>query len=94
MILSSVEFFFELNRKWKILSLLITLNPLSPGIQLVPHQLEKVRNMILSLLELRNLIEVLQEEPVSPNSFTLKSQLSYSYTEGALSVSVINKTFE
>ena len=50
--------------------------------------------MILSFLELRNLIGVLQEEPASANSFTLKTQLCYSYSENALNVSVVTKSFK
>ena len=64
------------------------------GCQLVPHQLEKVRNLILSLLGLRNLTNKLIEEPANPDSFTLKSQLCYAMVENQLTVSVLNKSYK
>jgi hypothetical protein len=65
-----------------------------PGVQLVPHQLEKVRNLILSLLCLRNLTNKLRGEPADPDSFALKSQLCYLMVENQLNVSVLSKSYK
>ncbi|KAL5253857.1 hypothetical protein ACHWQZ_G013584 [Mnemiopsis leidyi] len=67
----------------------------SEAVALVPHQLEKVRNLIFTLLGLRNLTDQLIEEAaISPDSFTLKSQLCYSMSENHLVVSALNKSYK
>ena len=73
----------------------VSINNIFAAAALVPHQLEKVRNLILILLGLRNLTgQLINEAASSPDSFTLKSQLCYSMPENQLIVSVLNKSYK